>query len=260
MIPPDAVTSTFPAGVWKGIDTAGDDRSPGYVITPEVAAELLALGYRWVARYISLDGSVLDRPLYGGDYLGCYSLSQAEAGWILDAGLGLLLVQWGPRAGDLLTPELGYQRGLAAAAAREVMGLPVGSHLMCDLEGRAAARAGRSLCLAYVKRWAEGGRSRGDLAGAYIGDGTVPLSAQDLHGIPGVTCYWSAAAGPPPNPLPRGYAIEQDMPTTVAGIRCDTDTIRQDRRAQGPVLCATEGTRLLWYQEAMGELARWLAA
>lgn len=249
----------FPPGTWRGIDTAGDDHSPGFVITPEVAQKLREKGYWWVARYIPFEVSdVLDEPRAGGDHRGCYSLSRAEVDWILGAGLGLLVIQWGPRGGEQLLGALGRARGEGANAVADALGLPEGIHLGCDLEGRAAAQAGRSGCLSFLARWGQGAtRDARRRALLYDGDGMVPLSAQDLYGLADFDCYWSAAAGPPPNPLPRGLSIEQDPPTRVAGIACDTDTIRQDRRGEGPILTATPEIAAAWHTEALARQGQW---
>ena len=224
----------LPSGpVYRGIDTV-------HVITPEIAESLKAEGYSWVSRYIPRDSRRLVKPdARGGDWLGCWTLSEMELGWILDSGLCLLPVQWGPTRGEVLTAEGGHETGRHARSAARAMGVPAGVHLFADVEGNAARRSGRNGCKEWIEAWAAA-VSGGDVykAGLYIGDPGVPLTFAQLYGLRGITSYWSAANAPVA-PLPRGYAVEQDPITEVAGIQCDTDTIRADRFGDVPVLaCA----------------------
>lgn len=261
---PEVIALRPPPGTWRGLDTAGDDSSPGNVITPDIARQLRALGYWWVARYTRPDGIVLDNPRPGGDWQGCYSLSLAESRWILDNGLGIVPVQFGI-FGDA---NRGRDAGRNAATCASRLGFPTAVHQFSDVEGSAPQRAGAAAVKAYQESWAAGNRSGGYPTGMYL-TGQVPLTAAQLYGLAGVTCYWSAAGPVPPNPLPRGYAIEQDPPLgdypdtdfrvgdkRVAGMLCDTDTIRTDRYGFGPVLAATPATAAMWYGEAFGNLAR----
>lgn len=192
------IAASFPPGTWRGIDTAGDDHSPGNVVTVELARALRAAGYWWVARYLRRDGVAFERPTLGGDvdHGSIYPLTLVEVDWILEGGLGLLAIQTGPTGRDELGATLGLERGEAARLGAVALDLPMGVHLGCDLEGRAAARAGRGGCLAFLGTWQRSARQgRAYRALQYTGDGTVPLTGRDLHGLPGFDCYWSAAAG-----------------------------------------------------------------
>ena len=244
-----------PPGVWKGIDTAGDDNAAGYVITPERAAELRAADVFWVARYLRTDGKVPAEPTPGGEYGpgvpdGCYPLSIAESRWILEAGLGIVPVQFGSfgKAHD------GAARGDAAVQAADLLGFPKGVHLFADVEGPGPQRAGAAACEQYIEAYAARAIRGQQLAGLYL-TGQVPLNSSLLYGLAGISCYWSAAGPVPPNPLPRGYAIEQDRPTRVAGIACDTDTMRPDRFGLCPSIVATPEIAAAWICEAMGRLS-----
>jgi hypothetical protein len=213
-----------PAGVWRGIDTAGDDHSPGNVITEDLARRLYEdEGVRWVARYTRPDGRVLSQPQPGGDWQGCYSLSIAESRWILSAGLAIVPVQFGV-FGDAAR---GNDVGRAMAQTHRLLGFPAGVHHFLDVEGGGPARAGAAACRLYIEAAAAAARAGGKSA--------------------------PAAAGPvPPNPLPRGEAIEQDQPTVLCGIACDTDTMRPDRLGRCPVVVATPEIASTWAIEAMG--------
>lgn len=239
-----------PPGVWKGIDTAGDDDSVGNVITPEIARKLRAEGYRWVARYLRLDGTVPERPVPGGGYRGCYELSAIESRWILGAGLGIAPVQFAAfgSAAD------GNRWGRAMVTAARLLGWPRGLHLFADVEGSRVAAATPAEARAFIEAGAAA-KIAGGHRGALYSTGELPLSSQQLYGLRGVTCYWAAAGPTRAAPLPRGDAIEQDPPTRVCGIRCDTDTMRPDRRGSCPTIVATPEIAASWHGEALGTLA-----
>lgn len=249
----DLIAYKPPPGTWRGLDTVGDDDSPGAVITRELAERMHADGYRFVARYLRYDGVVLDGPRPGGEYDGgpdgCYSLSIRELRDAIDGGLAVLPVQYGT-FGDAAH---GQRLGKAAVQSARLLGLPQGAHLFCDLEGAGPRSAGPTRITAYVEAWAAAVTAGGFLAGLYLTD--VGLTARQLYGLRGVTCYWSAAGPVPANPLPRGYSLEQDRLTTVCGMRCDTDTVRTDRMGDGPALVASPDIAAAWHGEAMGMLS-----
>jgi len=251
----DLIAFNPPPGTWRAIDTAGDDRSPGNVVTRALAQELRKNGYWAVARYTRPDGRVLANPRAGGDYNGCWSLSLAEQRWILEAGLAIMPVQFGV-FGDA---QYGIAKGQSAADAAVQYGWPKGITHFLDVEGSGPQMAGAKNVTKYVEAWAAINNGAGYRTGIYL-TGQVPLTAHQLYGLVGVSCYWSAAGPIPPNPLPRGYAVEQDPPTTVCGIACDTDTIRTDRMGQGPVLIATVDIAAAWYGHALADMISPLAS
>jgi hypothetical protein len=238
-----------PPGVWLGIDTAGDDNSPGNVVTPELGAELYEYGVRWVARYTRPDGVVTDNPKPGGDWQGCYSLSISESRDILGAGLAIVPVQFGV-FGDVAR---GNNVGRAMAQTHRLLGFPGGVHHYLDVEGNGPANAGSAACREYIEAAAAAARAGGDSAPA-VGlyrTGQVPLTARETYGLKGITAYWRAAGPIPPDPHPRGNAIEQDPPTKVCGILCDTDTMRPDRKGKCPAVVATPEIAAAWDAEAL---------
>jgi hypothetical protein len=151
--------------------------------------------------------------------------------------------------------DVGYgeQLGDAAVQSADLLGFPKGIHLFADVEGSRPQKAGPAACEAYIERYAAR-VIRGHQLGALYLTGQVPLSSSLLYGLAGITCYWSAAGPVPANPLPRGYAIEQDRLTTRAGIRCDTNTMRPDRFGRCPSIVATPEIAAAWHAEAMSRL------
>jgi len=237
-----------PPGTWKGLDTAGDDNSPGNVITPEIAAQLHSEGFRWVARYTRPDGTVLDNPKPGGDYQGCYSLSIAEMRWVLDAGLGLVPVQFGV-FGDV---NYMHDRGRSAAGCARLYGWPKVHHF-ADVEGNGPASVSSRECANRIEAWAAANNTGGGITGLYR-TGQVPLSAAQTYSLAGVTCYWAAAGPQPPNPAPRGDCIQQRLPSHAAGMACDVDYMRQDNMGQMPFIVATPEIAAAWHAEALANL------
>jgi hypothetical protein len=235
-----------------GIDTAGDDASPGNVITPELGACLFRDGYRWVARYTRPDGVVLDSPKPGGDWQGCYSLSIAETRWILDAGLGIVPVQFGV-FGDVAR---GNAVGRAMAQTHRLLGFPGGAHHFLDVEGRGPASAGPAACREYIEAAAATALAGGESAprvGLYR-TGQVPLTARETYRLRGITAYWAAAGPVPPSPAPRCDAIQQRPPGEVCGIACDRDYMRPDNMGACPSIVVTPEIAARLAGEAMADL------
>ena len=221
----------LPSAIYRGIDTV-------HVLTPERCSALVALGYSWVARYIARDPRRLETPdTDGGDHAGCWTLSTSEARDIHAAGLGLVPVQWGPGAGDRITAQTGHLAGQDAAGYARWLGVTEGVHLWCDWEGARAMAAGAVNGRAYLEGWAAAVLAGGYLAGLYVSL-PQPLSGPQLYGLRGYDSYWGAAQGSLPVPLPRGYAIQQELLTEVAGIPCDPDTLRCDCSGGMPYLWA----------------------
>ena len=243
-----------PVGTWHGLDTAGDDSSPGYVITPALGEELREKhGIRYVMRYTQTDGEVPEKPKPGGEYgpgvaNGCYPLSLQESRWIFGAGLGIGLVQfasWGDA-------RHGSRLGSAMVTSCHRLGFPRGAHLYGDIEGRHATAASDSNVRAYAEAQAAAKIAGGHLGGQYYTGGI--MSGRKWGNLAGVTSYWGAAGPLAENPYDRGFHLEQGLPTTVAGLACDRDTMRPDRFGTMPSIFVTPEIASDWYAEAIAPL------
>jgi hypothetical protein len=243
----EIIAFTPPPGVWLGIDTAGDDNSPGNVITPELASRLYLEGYRWVARYTLPDGRVLSNPTTTGSYRGCWPLSLREQEDILTAGLGIEPIQFGV-FGDA---AYGREKGEAAAHCAGLYGWPAAVHHHLDIEGGGPIKAGAARVKGYIEAWAGGNTAT--RSGMYYTD-DFGLGARGLWRLKGITSYHRAATDPLP-PSKRSAAIEQNHPSRVCGILCDTNTMRPDRMGSCPTLVTTPETASSWLGEAIGALA-----
>jgi hypothetical protein len=225
-----------PASASQGCDCSGDDHWPGHVCTPAWLARVP--GIRFVARYLSLRAAPQEVPDdHGGDHAGCYSLSRLEIEWILGAGKALIPVQWGSVGGDVLGPELGYQRGAQAAVQALGLGLPDGAHLWCDFEGARARAAGADACRQYLEAWSMVVCGAGFRAGLYVGDDSVPLHGTALYALPLYTSYWGSVPAKRAEfmrPVPRDWAIRQSPPSTVEGLSVDRDEIVMDGKGETP--------------------------
>jgi hypothetical protein len=221
----------LPPGTYRGLDTV---QSPS-----EAQANALAsMGYSWVARYGALDDKRLEVPdSHGGDHGGCWTLSLSEARMWGRVGMLILPVQWGPMRGDALTAQTGHMRGRTMASWARWMGVAEGVHLWCDWEGARAVAAGVLYGREYLEAWAMAVTVEGYRAGLYVSL-PQPLSGEQLYGLRGYTSYWGAAQSSLAVPLPRGYAIRQSLPTTIAGVLCDPDVLSPDGLGEMPVLWA----------------------
>lgn len=104
------------AGV-RGFDTAT-------TLTSTSAVSLKNNGYSFALRYVSRS-----TPEPSGD------LSSGEANKILDAGLGLMIVQHVAAAGWKPSASLGTQYGTNCATNCTSVGIPKSVSVWCDLEG-----------------------------------------------------------------------------------------------------------------------------
>ena len=235
----------------QGLDTAGDDDSPGNVITPELARRLHAEGIRWIARYTRPDGVVLDEPKPGGDWQGCYSMSIAESRWILEALIMPVPVQFGTFGGEGRARDVGR----AMATTHRLLGFPPGTHHYFDVEGGGPKAAGQRLCRRYIETAAAAATAGGASAprpGLYHDD--IPLSGHQLYQLAGITSYWAACGPTPPVCYYRGESILQRLPGELCGIRCDRDVMIPDGLGGMPWCVATPEIVAALEAEAIGRL------
>jgi hypothetical protein len=181
--------------------------------------QFLNNGYKFIIRYVGRgDGS---RTFV--------DLTQEEGQVIVDAGLGLCVVQhplaegWGP------TGTLGQRFGAAAAGLAGAAGLPVGVSVWLDLEGVSPASQTQDV-INYCNEWYDEVSAVGYVPGIYIG-ANPGLSADQVYWDLSMKSYWrggsSAQSGVPVDIPNRGYQMIQRI--TGSGVsEFDSDVTHAD--------------------------------
>ncbi|MFL5523093.1 MAG: glycoside hydrolase domain-containing protein [Gemmatimonadaceae bacterium] len=217
---------TAPDGV-RGFDTA--ER-----VTPSVAAAFRRAGYRFCIRYVRRD-----KPHTS-------ALSAGEARSLLNAGIGLMLVQYVESDTSWIPSGVkGAKNGAVAASEAESLGVPWGVTVWCDLEGVAPGTSSRKV-IDYCNRWHSAVTGAGYVAGLYVGY-HAGLTATQLYRALRFTHYWSAYnLNADQFPAVRGVQMRQSVPTrselaSGAGLAFQVDKIRADRLGGRPTLLALEG-------------------
>jgi hypothetical protein len=175
--------------------------------------------FRFVVRYVGRDdGSTT--------YV---DLSEEEGQAIIDAGLGLGVVQHPLAEGWHPTRDLGTQFGSAAARLCGGAGLPLGVTVWLDLEGVAPGTAAQDV-IDYCNAWYDEVSAVGYIPGVYVG-ANPGLSADQLYWDLRMASYWrggsSEAAGVPADIPHRGYQMTQRI-TGTAGSEVDKDVVKTD--------------------------------
>ena len=203
-----------------------------------------AADYRFAIRYVSIGATNKDA-------------TRVELDAILDAGLGLALVQRVRWAGEWRpTAKLGAQDGATAARHASALGYPPGGLLWCDLEGVAGYSPDRqgkirprslpSDIIAHLNAWASAVVAAGFRAGLYVGAG-CGLSGAHLGALPLFHAYWDSCSRNPV-PSPRRWQLVQEgerwVDLGMAGKLCIApDVVRMDARGDLPLFA--------WRAEAM---------
>jgi Domain of unknown function (DUF1906) len=186
------------------------------VISQNTARQFVDQGYKFCLRYVSHDAGQ-----------GKGDLSQAEAGGILAAGLGLMAVQHVRRPGWSPTAELGKTYGNNAANNAAAVGFPPGVNLWCDLEGVNSTAHALDV-IGYCNAWCAAVSAAGYLPGLYVGANVI-LNGQQLYDL-AFEHYWRSASKAPDLPA-RGYQMTQTLvPGKVNGIAIDRDTTQTDSK------------------------------
>ena len=217
---------TAPDGV-RGFDTAA-------TVTASAAAALHKAGYRFCVRYVRRD-----KP-------HASALSPKEAKSLLNAGLGLMAVQyvesdssWKP------TAVKGSRNGEIAASEAEKLEFPWGITIWCDLEGVEVGTPAQQT-IDYCNRWHAAVSSAGYVPGLYVGyrAGLTPLQ---LYRSLRFTHYWGAFnLNADQYPAVRGLQMKQsqrkaeDSPTGF-GLDYQVDKVSTDALGGRPTLLALEG-------------------
>jgi hypothetical protein len=188
-------------------------------LTLETAKEFKAIGYSFAIRYIPFLQSAV------GD------ITTQEINDIVNAGLGLLLVQHCRPPGWIPSGTLGTQDANRAIAHLNAVGMPKGVNVYLDLEGvRTGTPTGDTL--AFCNNWYDIIESAGYVPGIYVG-ANCGLSGDALyHGLK-FQHYWKSGSNVPDIPT-RGYEMVQTAGKSVCGISIDEDTVMVDKLYNSP--------------------------
>jgi hypothetical protein len=196
-----------------GIDTDS-------VISSSSAQQLVAAGYRFAIRYLSLTA-----PEQTGD------LTHAEAVTILNAGLALMPVQHVENPGWTPSASLGTQFGDTAAANASAVGFPSNVNVWMDLEGVASGTPTQAI-IDYCNNWAAAVVAEGFIPGLYVGYDTFLTSAQ-LAAL-NYQHYWKSLSTVPPI-SGRGYQLIQSAGSGGYGLSSFDDDMTQTDQLGGTV-------------------------
>ena len=217
---------SVPDGV-RGFDTTES-------ITAPAALAFRRRGYRFAVRYVRRD-----RP-------HASALKIAEAKALLDAGIGIMIVQyvesetaWAPSGGK------GTTNGGVAAIECEKLGVPWGVTVWCDLEGVAPGTPSQRV-IDYCNAWHTVVSRAGYVPGIYVGY-RARLTPRQLYRALKFTHYWGAYnLNVDQYPAVRGIQMKQSkarQSDRVAGFGVDfqVDRVRADALGGRPTLLALEG-------------------
>lgn len=217
---------TVPTGA-RGFDTAE-------TVTRNDALALRRAGYRFAVRYVRRD-----KP-------HASALSSTEARYLLDTGIGIMLVQyvesesaWAPTAAK------GTKNGGVAASEAEKLGVPWGVTIWCDLEGVAPGTPSQRV-IEYCNRWHAAVSGAGYVPGVYVGY-RAGLTPTQLYRALRFTHYWGAYnLNVDRYPAVRGLQMKQSVPrradsVSSVGISYQVDRVRTDALGGRPTLFALEG-------------------
>jgi hypothetical protein len=184
------------------------------VLTTAQAQSFKNAGYTFCIRYVPR------RPeLQEGN------LTQTEAHDILNAGLSLMAVQhvelppWHPNA------ALGSLYGnYAATYSMQIVELPPGVSVWCDLEGVAPGTPAEDV-IGYCQAWYNAVQSAGYVPGIYVGYDVILTPDQLYNDLP-FRHYWRAYNGPEVST--RGFQLIQKLEETLDGVTFDPDVAQTD--------------------------------
>ena len=203
-------------------------------VTSSAALAFRRSGYRFCVRYVRRD-----KP-----HASALKLSEAKS--LLNVGIGLMCVQyveseiaWTPSAAK------GTKNGGIAASECELLGVPWGVTVWCDLEGVAPGTPSQRV-IDYCNAWHAAVSVAGYVPGLYIGY-RAGLTPKQLYLALRFTHYWGAFnLNVDQYPAVRGVQMKQslarrsDHPAGVA-IDFQTDRVSADALGGRPTLLALEG-------------------
>jgi hypothetical protein len=155
-----------------------------------------------------------------------HDLTPAEVEFILDAGLGLMVVQHVEPGVWSATAEKGWHYGATAAREATACGLPPGTMLWLDMESVGVGGDP----VAYANRWHSQVAGAGFVPGIYVG-WQCGISPADLYYRLRFTHYWGAYnLNRDEWPVVRGLQMKQVAPTTrIGSISYDTNITCTDQ-------------------------------
>jgi hypothetical protein len=198
-------------------------------VTPDAAKRMAAAGYRFAVRYV--------RRSQQHDY----DINAGEILSLLNAGLGVMIVQHVALPGWMPSAALGAAYGGVAAGEAHAAGLPRGVTLWCDLEG-VDPDADAVSVIGFCNAWYDRAKAAGYEPGLYVGD-SCGLTAQQLYRNLRFGLYWSSYNLNADNvPAVRGVCMKQRAypapEKRVAGVpfEYDEDVITGDALGGSPTL------------------------
>jgi len=184
------------------------------VLTEAQAQDFATAGYAFCIRYVPR------KP-----QLQAGNLTHAESLDILNAGLALMAVQhvelppWRPNT------NLGTLYGqYAATYASDIVALPPGMNLWCDLEGIAPGTPVQDV-IAYCQAWYYAVHHAGYIPGIYVGYDVI-LTPDQLYNDISFQHYWRAYNGP--EVATRGFQLIQKTEKKLGDITFDPNVAQTD--------------------------------
>jgi len=187
-------------------------------LTPNVISAIEAQGYKGIVRYVPLPGMP-----------AASDIDSVELGAILEAGLGLMLVQHVRRPPWDPGQHSGARDATTAVQAAQMAGYLRGAHLFLDLEGISGNGPDTK---AFAEAWAAVIVGAGYAAGCYVGYG-VPLGPQELYDLKNINSYWSDVGAR--EVAVRGFAVKQRGTIQISGVPFDPDAIQADELGATPL-------------------------
>lgn len=198
-------------------------------IGPKSAKRFVDAGYKFAVRYV--------RRATAHDY----DISSGEMVTLLEAGLGVMLVQHVAPENWVPSGELGTKYGAIAADEAAKVGYLIGATLWCDLEGVAPGTPASEV-IAFCNNWWDEVATVGFVPGLYVGFGVV-LNATQLYRSLKFTGYWGAYnVNRDQTPIVRGWQMKQyaakelDLIPGFTNQTMDVDVIATDARGGTPAL------------------------
>ena len=198
-------------------------------VSRDAAKRMRAAGFGFAIRYVRRTTA------------HTFDITSNELTNLLDAGLGVMLVQHVAAPGWVPTEALGAQYGATAAAEAALIGYMLGAHLWCDLEG-VQAGASHADVIAFCNAWHGAVQDAGYHPGLYVGD-SCGLTATELYRALRFDSYWSAYNLNRDNfPATRGVMLRQfaypPVSRRVLGVpfEYDEDVVQADAMGDLPTM------------------------